>query len=118
MSEFATEDELFRTDPALDGALREAFVEKFLEAAGLGDELRSRVGSMFSLARGHQGLLRGPGAPDVEPADLTCSFGPSTDYFYGDTADPEELDAWIEGVAAAAAILYQEELSRGWDAFA
>jgi hypothetical protein len=120
MSVFAPEDELARTDPVLDRALREAFVERFLKATGLGEELRSRIGSMFFLARGHPDLVAGPGASEEEPADLTSCFTATgtSNYFYGDTANAEELDAWIEGVALVADDVYDNELSRGWDAFA
>lgn len=120
MSEFASEDDLARIDPALDHALRHAFVEKFIAVTGLGEEFGSRIGSMFFLARGHPGLVTGPGAPETEPANLTSFFAAtgSSNYFYGDTGNVEELDAWIDDAVMNAADVYDNWLSRGRDILA
>lgn len=113
---FPPECELSRTDPALDCALRKAFVAKFLEATGLGEGLRRKVASMFFLSKGDPDLVEGSKVP-VIPADLTCFFEATgtTEFFYGDTGDVEALDHWIDLAVTVAAINYEEELARGWD---
>lgn len=114
---FPPEDELVRTDPELDRRLHEAFVARFLEATDLGEEIRSKVGSMFFLAKGDPDLVVGPGAPDTIPADLTCFFEATGtgNFFYGDTGDAEALDTWIELAVTVAVANYEEEVARGWD---